>query len=453
MRHNAKSANIAVGTPASLQSAASKVSQAQLQMPVTERPNRDALDKALDIYRDAMRPFIAQTLDRVPGRQAEDLIAKALDDDQANGFRQTLRERKGNLRASINAGDFPQIIGYNWHGVFSQELPANLDVQSKTGIIKEAYEKVRHADPQDLETERTCVYLFHIAEVLDLIGRSEEKREVESVKDQVLAASASREGTGERPANPVVAKVRPIFQVVGDLKEFPRRVKFALGMWTSKLSSIFRRPRESALPKTPTSPAPQPPPTVPTPPKGTGIPKPETTSGPATRDRTALITLYRATNGPRWGSHHKWASEAPLKEWYGVDTDDSGRVTKLDLAGNRLRGRIPSELGRLANLKWLDLSRNNIGGNLPHALGGLKELQRLRLSGNAKLTGCIPQALEEVPNNDLAEIGLPFCQSQDHLTNHNETYAPTPDVISPPPGPMEKYGTEPRRPRKHRMLR
>ena len=33
-----------------------------------DRPNRDALSDALDIYRDAMRPFIVRYLKRVRGQ-------------------------------------------------------------------------------------------------------------------------------------------------------------------------------------------------------------------------------------------------------------------------------------------------------------------------------------------------------------------------------------------------
>ena len=36
------------------------------------------------------------------------------------------------------------------------------------------------------------------------------------------------------------------------------------------------------------------------------------------------------------------------------------------------------------------------------------EMHVLRLGGNS-FTGCIPDALRSVPDNDLAELGLPFC--------------------------------------------
>ena len=56
-------------------------------------------------------------------------------------------------------------------------------------------------------------------------------------------------------------------------------------------------------------------------------------------DHTALVALYRTTDGDNWSNNTNWLSNQPLGEWHGVDTDNSGRVTELDLEGNQLRGR------------------------------------------------------------------------------------------------------------------
>ena len=102
-------------------------------------------------------------------------------------------------------------------------------------------------------------------------------------------------------------------------------------------------------------------------------------------DREILEILYNATDGPNWTNDDNWADDdKPLGEWYGVITDDDGRVTDLSLSQNGLTGEIPTELGDLSNL------------------------EDLYLSGN-QLTGCIPAALRDVPNNDLNQLGLPFC--------------------------------------------
>ena len=50
-------------------------------------------------------------------------------------------------------------------------------------------------------------------------------------------------------------------------------------------------------------------------------------------DRAALVALYNATDGPNWVNSDNWLTDAPLGDWYGVETDVSGRVVRLDLGG------------------------------------------------------------------------------------------------------------------------
>ena len=106
-------------------------------------------------------------------------------------------------------------------------------------------------------------------------------------------------------------------------------------------------------------------------------------------DRGILEALYRATHGPNWTRSDNWLTEAPLDDWYGVDTDSSGRVTSLLLEGNGLSGYIPSELGSLGSLRHLDLRNNFVRGEIPPELGNLSTLEYLDLRANG-LTGEIP---------------------------------------------------------------
>ena len=80
----------------------------------------------------------------------------------------------------------------------------------------------------------------------------------------------------------------------------------------------------------------------------------------------------------------------------------------LYLSENQLTGMIPSELGRLTNLQRLRLSENQLTGPIPPELRRLTNLEELFLSGN-QLTGCIPAGIAGVSNNDLNQLGLPFC--------------------------------------------
>ena len=109
-------------------------------------------------------------------------------------------------------------------------------------------------------------------------------------------------------------------------------------------------------------------------------------------EREALVALYDATNGADWRENNNWLSDAPLGEWHGVTTDDSGRVVELNLLDNQLSGEIPPELGNLANLVELYLSGNQLSGEIPPELGGLSNLAWLHLGEN-QLSGEIPPGL------------------------------------------------------------
>ena len=109
-------------------------------------------------------------------------------------------------------------------------------------------------------------------------------------------------------------------------------------------------------------------------------------------DREVLEALYHATGGPGWKNRTHWLSAAPLSEWFGVETDASGRVTRLGLSRNGLSGEIPPELCQLTHLQVLDLRFNQLSGVIPPSLGELTQLQWLNLGAN-QLSGGIPPEL------------------------------------------------------------
>ena len=116
-------------------------------------------------------------------------------------------------------------------------------------------------------------------------------------------------------------------------------------------------------------------------------------------DREILEALYLATFGPDWTNSENWLTDAPLGEWHGVEVDGEGRVVRLNLFANRLRGTLPAELGKLTELRHLTLARNYSGltGAIPAELGNLPNLRGLFLYSNA-LEGAIPAELGSLPN-------------------------------------------------------
>ncbi len=149
-----------------------------------------------------------------------------------------------------------------------------------------------------------------------------------------------------------------------------------------------------------------------------------------------------------------WSADIPIADWSGVVVSGTpGRVTEvlladmglngkipkeieglanlqtLDLGGNELTGQIPTELGSLIDLEYLNLSGNQLTGGIPVELVSLFNLQSLYLGGN-RLTLCVPNGLRDVPNNDLASLGLPFCSEHPCVSGGAVTDATNTGLIS-----------------------
>ena len=141
-------------------------------------------------------------------------------------------------------------------------------------------------------------------------------------------------------------------------------------------------------------------------------------------DRAALVALYQSTGGPNWRSKRGWLTDAPLGDWSGVAVNADGRVVELHLPCNRLMGPIPTELANLSYLRsigfgpCLDYDPNELTGRIPPELGSLANLSTLNLASN-ELTGRIPPELAKLASlirldlsgNDLtgpilAELGV-----------------------------------------------
>ena len=154
--------------------------------------------------------------------------------------------------------------------------------------------------------------------------------------------------------------------------------------------------------------------------------------GSVESDRAALLALYNATDGANWADSTGWLSNTPMGQWYGVTTNDSGRVTELVLGENSLAGNIPTELGELTELKVLDLGNrfgscrkppgttlwvctpssatpNRLTGAIPADLERLVNLEQLNLSYNT-LSGTIPTWLGNLSKLEVLEL------SASHLT-------------------------------------
>ena len=102
------------------------------------------------------------------------------------------------------------------------------------------------------------------------------------------------------------------------------------------------------------------------------------TSPLATLQRNALIELYKATAGDKWTINTNWCSTEPISTWHGIECNDAGLVTRIELAGNNLVGTLPESLSALMeNCTYLGIGNNSLSGAVPEKVLKHKNWQYL----------------------------------------------------------------------------
>lgn len=116
-------------------------------------------------------------------------------------------------------------------------------------------------------------------------------------------------------------------------------------------------------------------------------PSPASAQGTIEDDRRALLA-FRNVIGTRPGADlTNWGSGMPLDTWFGV-TVENGRVTKLEMPGNKIFSQPPANFGatnsnELSQLRVVDLSDNELDGSITDISAHiLPNLEVLDLSGN-----------------------------------------------------------------------
>ncbi|KAI3454098.1 hypothetical protein Pfo_010761 [Paulownia fortunei] len=105
-----------------------------------------------------------------------------------------------------------------------------------------------------------------------------------------------------------------------------------------------------------------------------------------------LLLSMKASINDQLESLSSWNSSVSLCKWNGITCFDSSHVSKIELPGKNLSGRISESIFRLPYIQTIDLSRNQLSGDIPRNLSSCFSLRYLNLSSN-NLTGLIPSGL------------------------------------------------------------
>ncbi len=154
-------------------------------MNIVERPNQEALTKAIVIYLDAIRPFVTRNLKQVSGRSVEEAVLQSLPPDKAEYFLQN-RPMADSLESAIEASHVEFILGHYWMEVFALLFRNNDVVFGKLRCVTAARNQVSHpAFRKDQDVDETLDYLDALVFLLGTIGSNEESEAVAAIRAEV----------------------------------------------------------------------------------------------------------------------------------------------------------------------------------------------------------------------------------------------------------------------------
>lgn len=163
------------------------------------RPNKEALTRAIDIFREQMRPFLTRCLSRLHAESMSEAITRMLDDQQAREFERNLK-RVGDVESAIDVSIFPRLVSYYWKDVFSTEFDGDkTTIERNLKGIRKARNLTSHPPfGRDLDGVKTREHLRQIAAVLRCSGAKEGTKAVEVILTELELADCTLEDRAQR---------------------------------------------------------------------------------------------------------------------------------------------------------------------------------------------------------------------------------------------------------------
>ena len=155
-------------------------------MTTIDRPNGNALREAIDVYRDAMRPFIVRNLRKVRGGKVEDHLCTALWKKEGQ-IRAQLKPDRSNLNELFDVNDMPYIVRRFWRDGFNSAFTNPQGVEAILHIVSDVRNKVAHPGGEDISTGTAETGFEKVIEALERINAPDESRAVERIREQLLA--------------------------------------------------------------------------------------------------------------------------------------------------------------------------------------------------------------------------------------------------------------------------
>ena len=159
-------------------------------MTIIDRPNKNAIVAAMDIYRDAMRPFVSRNLKRMRGVDAETAIRRALADSQLTQFERNLAEGRG-IEDAIDIAEIAQIMRRHWRDAFQDSFPRGTDLRDSLARVTELRNEASHPESEDIEIKRAVDVLNDMSDILRAANAPDAAAGVEEIRDEIKPFTTS----------------------------------------------------------------------------------------------------------------------------------------------------------------------------------------------------------------------------------------------------------------------
>lgn len=149
---------------------------------ITSRPNRDAVDRGLGFYIDAMRPYMMKHLMAMKG-PTEQFVRTAVNGNRwSRQFNRGFSQSK-TLEELLEPDDFRSIIQHYWRDRFHVAFKGDHGIRHRLGLVAEARNEVAHVGSSDLDIGTAVMYLTAMSQVLYAINAPDARTAVDKINE------------------------------------------------------------------------------------------------------------------------------------------------------------------------------------------------------------------------------------------------------------------------------
>ena len=149
-------------------------------------PNRDALQRGLNLYRSSMSEFIVRHLRQKPGTRLPEAVVASLADNQQRDFAANMQGNGGDVAGAIDINFIPRLVEQNWSDIFQQRFRGTRTIRNTLRTIRDLRNNLAHdTSGQDIETGMAETGLYHIGEALASINQPEQSQEIASIRNRI----------------------------------------------------------------------------------------------------------------------------------------------------------------------------------------------------------------------------------------------------------------------------